>query len=313
MTGMRTRPPPWGASCSPRRSWPAAEAVDRAARRAPRRRRPAPRPPRAPAPRAHPAPAAASEGRTRSSWRRSGSACGRRASRCRASTPRAGSRRAPRRRSRRARAPRVRAGRARRPAPLRRSEGAGGAEGVRHHGADVPAAALGSRAGLRRRTRARRPHDGVRAPRRSGRAGGVRRAGTAPPQEAEGGEVTVEREPGVIRVLAEGWRGVTSFDGTALDVDAAIERQVERFARATARGSGSARPRPARGPASAYWGRVRRGARRDAAGRTGRGRRPRGTGPRRGRAAPRRRRRGRGRARARARGGVRVRRRVDRP
>ena len=100
---------------------------------------------------------------------------------------------------------------------------------MRHHGADVPAAALGSgpaSGGEREpagRMMASVPLDGPAV--LAAYDEQVRRR-----PEAEGGEVTVEREPGVIRVLAEGWRGVTWFDGTALDVDAAIERQVERFA-----------------------------------------------------------------------------------
>jgi GNAT superfamily N-acetyltransferase len=48
--------------------------------------------------------------------------------------------------------------------------------------------------------------------------------------EIEGGDPTVEREPGVVRVIDEGWRGVTWADLDEAGADAAIARQVERFA-----------------------------------------------------------------------------------
>ena len=48
--------------------------------------------------------------------------------------------------------------------------------------------------------------------------------------EVEGIDVTVEREPGVVRVLSPGWSGVTWAELEPANADEVIARQVQRFA-----------------------------------------------------------------------------------
>src|SRR5947209_8656328 len=48
--------------------------------------------------------------------------------------------------------------------------------------------------------------------------------------EVEGLDVTVEREPGVVRVLSPGWSGVTCAALEPADAKEAIGREVRRFA-----------------------------------------------------------------------------------